>query len=89
MLVPNPKRQINECFRVLQANSRACFSVWGHREECKQFSILNEALVNCKQDSFASGKSIWSGTNFAISENSDKTKEMFLEAGFADVKMWF
>ena len=32
MLIENPKKQIQEAFRVLKKGAKACFTVWGRRE---------------------------------------------------------
>jgi len=32
MIVPDYKRQLTECFRVLKSGSKACFAVWGRPE---------------------------------------------------------
>ncbi len=34
MIVQHRERQIQEAFRVLKSGSRACFTIWGRKENC-------------------------------------------------------
>lgn len=41
----NPQNQIFEAFRVLKKeNSVACFTIFGKRDKCLQFTIVDEVL---------------------------------------------
>jgi len=41
MLVNNPKNQIKEAYRILKNNSVATFTVWGRREQCVMFTVMD------------------------------------------------
>ena len=42
MIVANPTNQILEAYRVLKPGSMACFTIWGSKEKCLQFSLTEE-----------------------------------------------
>jgi ubiquinone/menaquinone biosynthesis C-methylase UbiE len=43
-LVINPKNQIKEAYRVLKNGSLCGMSIWGRKENCKYYSVLNDVL---------------------------------------------
>lgn len=43
MIVPDYKKQIRECFRVLKKGSFACFTVWGRPENTIQMTVIKKA----------------------------------------------
>merc|ERR1711957_277728 len=85
MIVPNPDKQISECYRVLKAKSRACFTVWGRREGCKQFTIMTQALKNLGREV----PDAPARNNFTDGNDPEGTKKKFEAAGFNEVKMWY
>ena len=43
MLIDDPCKQINEAYRVLKPGSKACFTVWGRRENTLLFTTAGQA----------------------------------------------
>jgi len=87
MLVSDPIKQIQECYRVLKHNSRACYSVWGRPANCLQFEIGTQAEINLGRRRAYKGPV---GGPYAISENIESIKEQFILAGFSkDIKVWY
>ena len=83
MLVEKPELQIQESYRVLQPNSKACFTIPGRPENCVQTTILAEALANLKHDTPQGLLQTFT------SADTQKTKELFLKSGYNEVKLWF
>ena len=44
MIVDNPRKQLEETYRVLKPGSTAVFTIWGKREESLQFTIIEEVF---------------------------------------------
>lgn len=78
----DPEAQIREAFRVLKPNSRACFTVWGRREMSVNFTVRMIARKNLGLENLPSA------SNFDAGENIDQTRQLFLNAGFANVRVW-
>lgn len=41
MLVDHPLNQFKEAYRVLQKGCTASFTIWGKKEECLMFTLMN------------------------------------------------
>lgn len=66
-------------------NSRACFTVWGRRENTMQFTILNKALEKLGRPLPPAPPR----TNFHLSDGKDEMRAEFEKIGFKDVRMWY
>jgi len=92
MLIDDPKKQITEAFRVLKSGSRACFTVWGRRENSVSFWIKQRAMENlvAKGELEASKVQVDPvNSNFELGENIQEYKEFMLSTGFSQVKYWY
>ena len=69
---------------MLKPGSRACFSIWGREENCLNFSICKQTLANLGGEPTGDFNRYW-----ALSADQPALKQMFVEAGFSDVRMWF
>jgi len=83
-LVPSAPIMLKEAKRVLKPGGIAVFSVWGRKEYCPQFTIVNEGWKK-------------SGVKDPIPPNIrssfylcdiDSTKQLLLDAGFNKVFTW-
>ena len=45
MIVDNARNQFEEAYRVLQPGSTAVFTIWAHRSESVQFTIVDSAFA--------------------------------------------
>jgi len=84
MIVPDYKKQIHECFRVLKKGSFACFTVWGRPEETISMTVIGQA-----REALGGPKYETPGY-FHITQNWDEVRKEFIKAGFhKSVKSWF
>ena len=86
MIVPDYKRQIAECFRVLQPNSKACFTVWGRPENTVQFKITGLAMEKLGRPQVPYNAA---NDNFHIQKNKEQVLKDFKAVGFTNVKSWY
>ena len=49
MLIDDPNKQITEAYRVLKPGSKACFTVWGRREQTLLFNLIGLAKKSLKK----------------------------------------
>ena len=68
---------IQEAFRVLKPNGKACLTAWGRRERCLFSTLRNEALKNLRMPE------VLNTANFIIGENLIETHKLFSNAGFS------
>jgi hypothetical protein len=65
----------------LKNGSFCGMSVWGRKENCKYYSVLNEVLKRNNLTEF---------TNTArFLEDVQAMKQDFTDAGFKNIKMWY
>ena len=70
---------------MLKPGSRACFAIWGREEYCLIWSIWKQTFANLGKPTAAVADydRFW-----ALSGDQPALKQMFVEAGFSDVRMW-
>ena len=70
----------------MKPGSRACFTTWGKEENCSVFQIFRQAFRNIGREPVKNDFDRY----FALSENLDDLRQMFVDAGFQadDVRIW-
>ena len=84
MIVHDYKKQISECYRVLQSGSKACFSVWGRPENSFQFTVMKRACEKLGRPAPDHGNH----TEFHLNFKQAEIMECLQKTGFKDCKMW-
>ena len=84
-IVPDYRKQLAECFRVLRSGSRACFTVWGRPEQTLNFVIAKKALCELNNTPYELNP------NFKITNAFEtEVKEEIVKAGFSkDIRSWY
>ena len=86
MIVDNPRNQFEEAYRVLQPNSTAAFTIWGDRDHCLQFTIVDdvvkEHLTDEQRENMPNERS-----NFDLFYKFP-IEQTLKEIGFTKLKMW-
>jgi ubiquinone/menaquinone biosynthesis C-methylase UbiE len=84
-IVPDYRKQLAECFRVLGSGSRACFTVWGRPEQTLNFVIAKKALCELNNTPYELNP------NFKITNAFEtEVKEEIVKAGFSkDIRSWY
>ena len=86
MLVDNPRKQLEETYRVLKPGSTAVFTIWGKREESLQFTIIEDVFKEHLPEEEAN-KIAEQKSNFDFYETYP-IKETLEEIGFKKLKLW-
>ena len=90
MLIDDPKKQITEAYRVLKPGSKACFTVWGRRENTIVFTIVEQAKKNLiAKGELPAEEEKKEASNFDLSENIEEYSAFMKETGFNEVKYWY
>ena len=86
MIVDNPRKQLEETYRVLKPGSTAVFTIWGKREESLQFTIIEEVFKEYLPAEEVQ-KITEQKSNFDFYYNFP-IKETLEEIGFTKLKLW-
>ena len=88
MLVDDHKKMLKEAYRVLEPGSAATFTIWGRREHCLQFTLINNEIEKFEAKKGLT-KSAESRSAFHLwDDQGEQVKKDLEEAGFGSIKMW-
>ena len=89
-LISDPQAQIKEAYRVLKPGSRACFTVWGHKERSLMFTLAPMAQKNVlKNKGLPVPEEETVKTNFDVARDIKDFEAYFKQTGFNQVKYWY
>jgi len=89
MLVNNSKNQIKEAYRILKNNSVATFTVWGRREQCIMFTVMDQVIEKHVPEDKWKEYMATGYSNFAqYDDKGVQVKKDLEEAGFKGIKIW-
>ena len=69
----------------MRSGSRACFSVWGRRENSMQMTVVEMANARLGRPPLPTPPH----NNFHLNEKIEEVKLEFCKAGFKGLKVWY
>ena len=87
MLVDDPAKQLSEAYRVLKSGGRAGFTVWGRRENCQTFALFDDVLED--MGLIKSDERAVTDACYKFGMNLQLTRQLFEDAGFKRLRMWY
>lgn len=90
-IVPDPHQALQAFLRVLKPGGVMCASVWGQPQQSSQFSLLPDAIEECRKRGLIPAPAeprLPKRSQFHLGQDDDALRQMLEKAGFEGVTSW-